>query len=144
MVRICVEGLEEYTLDDIVWQPPFSLPAVSLHKSDIVALHKLQRASFAPASTLCIKPMNGHLTVIKVHSALGWHAGINAVQLVYDTGLEIPWGYADDTASLSFFLDKAERLTKVIVYKIGPLVQHVQVGIRTYSSLIIRNYGVAV
>ncbi len=102
-----------------------------MHGDDITALHYLQSESFAPASTLCIEPENGHVVAIQVYAPLGYYTGITGIRFVYDTGMESMWGSDYDAASLSFFLDSdcVEHLVKVRVYKIDSLVCHLQVGI---------------
>ena len=131
IVRICAGSLEQDGLGHILWEPVYPLPSPSLSGGDISALYELQQESFAPLSTMRIEPKNGDLTVIRVYSQLGIRAGINAIQFIYDTGFAPLWGCADDAASLSFFLDKEERILEVTVYKIGSVVCHVQVGLRT-------------
>jgi hypothetical protein len=126
IVRICAGGSEHNSLG-YIWKPIDPLPAPSLCDSDIAALYQLQRESFTPTSTIRIAPTNGHLIAIRVYSQLGARAGINAIQFVYDTGLEPLWGCADDAASLSFFLDKEERLIEATIYKVGSVVYHIQV-----------------
>ncbi|KAF4637822.1 hypothetical protein G7Y89_g243 [Cudoniella acicularis] len=127
IVRICIEIPEHESLDYILWTPPYPLSTPSMCKGDIAALYGLQRESFAPASTICIKPENGLLIAIKVYSPLGYCAGITSIQFIYDTGLESTWGSVDeDAASLTFFLDGAEQVVKVTVYKIDSLVCHLQ------------------
>lgn len=81
-----------------------------------------------PASTLNIDSTRGCLTGIKVYSQLGVHAGISGIQFIYDSGLGILWGCADDAASLAFFLVEAERLEKIITYKIYSTVYHIEVS----------------
>ena len=49
------------------------------------------------------------------------------MQFVYDNGLGALWGCADDAASLAFFLSKAERIEKIIVYKMDSVAYHVEV-----------------
>lgn len=138
IVRICVEALEQDTLDDVLWEPPFPSLAPSMHRVDIDALHKLQRETFAPASELRTQSTNGQMVVIKVHSPLGHCAGINAIEFVYNTGHATYWGCAADATSLAFFLDRAERLVKVTVYKIGSVVYHVQVSYNIFFCHIYR------
>ena len=128
IVRICSGSLEHDGLGHILWEPIYPLPCPSLSSSDIAALYNLQRESFTALSTIQIEPASGDLTAIRVYSQLGIHAGINAIQFVYDSGHEPLWGCADDTASLSFFLDKEERIIEVTVYEIGSVVRHVQVS----------------
>src|ERR1700710_118273 len=100
----------------------------SMVEDDITALHNLQSKSFAPASTLSIRPENGHLVGIKVYAPLGPCTGITGIRFVYNTGIESMWGSDYDTASLSFFLHDLEHLVNIRVYKTGSLVCHLQVG----------------
>jgi hypothetical protein len=127
IVRICAKSLED-DLGHILWSPVYPLPAPSLSGGDIAALSDLQKETFAPLSAMRIEPTDGCLIAIRVYSQLGSRAGINAIQFVYDTGLEPLWGCADDAASLSFFLDKHERVIEVTVYKTESVVYHVQVS----------------
>ncbi|RDL40331.1 uncharacterized protein BP5553_00310 [Venustampulla echinocandica] len=128
IVSIGIDVGKQDSLDDVLWTPhcTLSTPSISMHEDDMAALHKLQRKSFAPASIHCVNSGNGQLVGIKVYSPLGYCAGITGIGFVYDTDFESIWGSADDVASLVFFLDKAERLVTVTVYKIGSLVCHLQ------------------
>lgn len=128
IVRIGAEGIEPDGLDHILWKPPHPVSVPSLSGSDMSALCELQKKSFAPASSLHMEPEKGSLIAIRVFSQLGSHAGINAIQFVYSTGPGTPWGSTDSSASLSFFLDKTERVTQVTIYKIGSIVHHIQVS----------------
>lgn len=130
IVRIGGEGIEPDRLDHILWKPPHPWFVPSLCGSDISALCELQKKSFAPASSLHIEPAKGSLITIKVFSQLGSYAGINAIQFVYNSGARTLWGSTNSSASLSFFLDKTERVTEVTVYKIGSIVYHVKVSYR--------------
>jgi hypothetical protein len=134
IVRVCAEGLEQDSLNHVLWTsaPPVHTPY--LCGSDILELRKLQTQSFVPASSLHIDPANGCLVAIKVYSKLGPCAGINAIQFLYDTGREQLWGCADDAASLTFFFDETERIIEVNVYKTGSIVCHVQVSRPRYMS----------
>lgn len=131
IVRVCVEveGIGPDSLNHILWKPPPPLPVPYMCGSDVLALYELQKESFAPASSLHIEPANGPLVGVKVFSQLGLHAGINGIQFMYGTGPGTLWGYSDDSASLSFFLDKTERITEVTVYRTGSKVYHVQVSL---------------
>jgi len=99
-----------------------------MHDEDITALHNLQSESFAPASTLYIKPENGRVVAIKIYAPLGLNTGITGIRFVYDTGIESMWGSDYDAASLSFFLDGREHIVNVKVYKVDSLVCHLQVS----------------
>jgi hypothetical protein len=114
-------------LDDILWTPPYPSFAPFIHTDDITALYTLQMDSFAPASTHYIDPQNGRLAAIKVYSPLGYCAGITGIGFVYDTGVERTWGSVDNAASLVFFLDGVEQLSRVKVYKENSLAYHLQV-----------------
>jgi hypothetical protein len=129
IVRIYFDRNEQDSLDNILWTLPYPVSAPSLCNDDVRALCELQRASFTPASTVCIEPAKGQLIAIKVHSPLGPGAGISGIQFVYGSGLTTGCGTADDTATLAFFLDEAEQLTQVTVYKIGSFVHHLKVGV---------------
>ncbi len=131
-MRICPDFKEhDISLHDILWAHPYPSLMPSMHDDDITALHYLQIESFAPASTLCMKPENGRVVAIQVYTPLGYYAGITGIRFVYDTGMESMWGSDYDAASLSFFLDSdcVEYIIKVRVYKIDALVCHLQVGI---------------
>ena len=130
-MRITIDVSQPSLLDDLAWTPilPPSIP--SINQSDILALHKFQRESFSPVSTISIEPQKGQLAFINVYSTLGPQAGISGVQFVYKTGAESFWGSSDDAASLTFFLHKTEHLIKVKIYKINSLTCHLQVSLMT-------------
>lgn len=128
IVTICVESPEQENLDDILWAPLSPASPVSVYSDDIATLHKLQRISFMPASTLCLEPQRGQLIAVKVYSPLGFHAGVTGIGLIYDTNLETTWGLSADVASSTFFLGETEQLIKATVYKTGSLVCHLEVG----------------
>lgn len=132
IVRVCGLGLEQANLDQALWKLPRPSSIPYLCDSDITTLHKLQREQFAPASTVHIDPINGHLEAIKVYSQLGFGAGINGMQFVYDTGLVTSWGYVEDSVSIPFFLDKTERIVEVTVYQMDSKVRHIQVRRHTH------------
>lgn len=133
IVRIYGENIPKNRPQDILrdalWEPPYPTSAPVLHKADIAALHKFQQRSFVPASIMRIEPENGPLTAIHVYSQLGFRAGINGMRFVYNKGRSTLWGCATNAASLSFFIDEAEILVGVSVYKDSSdsQVQHVQV-----------------
>jgi hypothetical protein len=123
-----MDAQKQDSLDGILWTPPCPSPAPVIHEDDIAALYKMQSQSFSPASFHCVDPEKGSLAMIKVYSPLGSSAGITGIGFVYHTGTESLWGSADDAASLAFFLDQAERLARITVYKINSLVCHLQVS----------------
>jgi len=128
VVRISIDVQEEINPGGISWAAPYPSYTPTLLPDDVTALHALQRASFAPASTHSHDSRNGRLAAIKVYSPLGWRAGITGVVFAYDTGVESVWRSVDDAASLAFFIGEKEQLVKVIVYRYGSLVCHMLVS----------------
>lgn len=127
-------GKEKPILDNLLWTAPYPSSMPFMADKDITDLHNLQSKSFAPASTLCMKPENGHLVAIQVYAPLRFFAGITGIRFIYNTSVESLWGSDDDTASVSFFLRENEHIVGVKVYKIGSKILHLQVGMSDTCS----------
>ncbi|KAH6719313.1 hypothetical protein BKA61DRAFT_597333 [Leptodontidium sp. MPI-SDFR-AT-0119] len=129
IVRISLENSQNIKrpgLDGALWTLPYPEFSPVMHEEDIASLYQLQRQAFAPASYICIEPMNGHLITVIICSQLGLEAGIAGIRLCYSTGIEKSWGSVDNTASLAFFLAEGDSLTGVDVYKTGSVVRHLR------------------
>ncbi|KAH8807076.1 hypothetical protein F5884DRAFT_788462 [Xylogone sp. PMI_703] len=125
IVRICFETSDPTNLDDILWKFPCPSSSPIMEANDVASLRRLQRESFVPASTLCMRPS---LTAIHVYSPLGTNSGITGIQLVHYAGSKQTWGSTYDAASMSFFVNKKEKIVQITVYKIGSLVCHLQLS----------------
>ena len=99
-----------------------------LLEEDVIRLCKLQSKCFAPASIHHLYPGKRSLTAIKVYSPPRYGTGITGVGFIDNAGVENIWGSKYDAASLVFFLDSAEQVVKIRVYKIDTLVCSLQVS----------------
>ncbi len=100
----------------------------------MAALHQLQRHCFAAASFISIEPEDGRLIAITVYSPMGRCASVTGIRSIYDTRLEAIWGSTNNAASLTFFLDGAERLIEISAYKVGTAVCHLKVSPGFYRN----------
>ncbi|KAF7921795.1 hypothetical protein EAE99_007558 [Botrytis elliptica] len=107
---------EETGTGSVLWVHPYLSTIPSMLDDDIVALHELQNNSFAPASTLYIKPETGNLLC----------TGITGIDFICNTCIRRTCGSDYATASLSFFLQEFEYLGRIKVYKINSVVYHLQ------------------
>jgi hypothetical protein len=127
IVRIGLDTLKYLKFNTISWTHPYLKIPSFIYKGNIATLHELQRGLFAPVSTLYIAPTNGQLIGIKVYSALGLFASINRIGFLYNIGVEHILGFANN-ALLAFFLDRVERLIKVIAYRRGFVILYLEVS----------------